>query len=88
MGIQAVFSREEAVAYGAEVTDDTFKLEVRQTFDETDEQGMPWPSFRKVFTSNYSQDGDVVCIDFNHWGQIRPVVQPWLEANNIDYREV
>lgn len=94
MGIQVAFSRLEAMKAGAVVSQ--YFEDVLTDYDADDQ-----PVFEQVLFSDVSVPGidlkaccyveeidpDELTCDFNHWGSIRPKLEPWLKEHNISYVE-
>lgn len=94
MVIQVTFSRLEAMKAGAVVS---------QYFEDVfaDYDGDGNPVFEQVLFSDVDVpeagvkaacyvseiDPDELTCDFNHWGGIRPKLEPWLKEHSIRYVE-
>lgn len=92
MGIQASFSRKALMAAGVGVED---RVEIHELTDpNTDMVVDQWIDHTVVLTFpdghvHYvnGTDTDSLWVDFNHWGNNRPLLQPRLEQLNITWRE-
>lgn len=88
MGIQVMFERKSAIEAGG-IAKDGVHRSAYYSEDGLIEEFHEWRTFQvgQVKMADYGDD-DTIVTDFNTWGDIRPVLKPWLEANHIDYQEI
>jgi hypothetical protein len=89
MGIQLLVKHSDMIAAGCTSTD------MVETFWEQDQDGN---EYRREFLYQVYSIPDLgewrsyspinFMVDFNHWGENRPKLMPWLEANQIMWAEI